>query len=207
MRWNRLIAGGGPAVIAAAISVAVYDRLPEMLPIHWDAHGVADGFAPKALALSLFPLTALFTGAIMSWAMEKATKPLYADLSTASTGAFLLLMHGQLVWAGTHPPHGLNTGLLMSAIGVLTGVIGFVMPHLSQNRWAGVKTPWTLADEVNWKVTHRFAARSMVAGGVVAALAGLLLPGALGFWIGFTGVMVGGLLPVPYSYLIHRMRR
>lgn len=70
-----------------------------------------------------------------------------------------------------------------------------------------MKTPWTLADEVNWKVTHRFAAPNMVAGGVVAALAGLLLPGALGFWNGCTGVMLGGLLLSPYSDLFHMNRR
>jgi uncharacterized membrane protein len=67
----------------------------------------------------------------------------------------------------------------------------------------GVRTPWTLENDRVWRETHRLAGWTFVVGGVVAVLA-TLLPAPLRFPIGFAGLMVGGLLPVVWSYVLWR---
>jgi uncharacterized membrane protein len=96
---------------------------------------------------------------------------------------------------------------LMALMGALTIGCGLLMPYLSQNRWAGVRTPWTLADETNWKLTHRFAAWSMGVGGAVSVIGAALLTPPTVFVVGVGAVLVGSLLPLAYSYAIHRVAR
>jgi uncharacterized membrane protein len=98
-------------------------------------------------------------------------------------------------------------GPLVAMMGALLVALGTAMPHLQPNRWAGIRTPWTLSDEVNWKLTHRFAMWSMGVGGVIAMIAAFALPVPMSFWAAITSVVIGSLLPVGYSYVIHRMRR
>jgi uncharacterized membrane protein len=51
--------------LAAAITAGIYDRLPRTIPTHFDAHGVANGYMPRA-AGAWFPLgVALFTWAVL----------------------------------------------------------------------------------------------------------------------------------------------
>src|SRR5580700_11130063 len=41
-----------------ALPAALYGRMPDPVPTHWNLHGVADGFTPKPWGPFLMPLTA-----------------------------------------------------------------------------------------------------------------------------------------------------
>ena len=41
------------------------------------------------------------------------------------------------------------------------------MPRLPQNYFLGIKTPWTLANEMVWNKTHRIGGYSFVVMGIV----------------------------------------
>ena len=45
------------------------------------------------------------------------------------------------------------------------------MGKVRRNFWVGIRTPWTLASEQVWYSTHRFAARTMVAGALLSLAA------------------------------------
>ena len=102
---------------------------------------------------------------------------------------------------------GLAVGMFMILMGALFSGLGLMMPGIEQNRWVGVRTPWTLADEANWALTHRLAGWTMGIGGAVAMLSGLVLSGAVAFWVAFTAIVIGSLLPVLGSWVIHTARR
>ena len=55
------------------------------------------------------------------------------------------------------------------ALGILFVVIGAVLGRIPPNGLAGIRTPWTLADEGVWARTHRFTGRLMTLGGVALA--------------------------------------
>ena len=60
--WNRTWSAIVSVLIslaAGALSWAVWPGMPEMMPIHWGADGMPDGFAPKVIGLSLMPVMAL----------------------------------------------------------------------------------------------------------------------------------------------------
>lgn len=207
MTWRRTLAVAGPALAALGLSLAFWSRVPDRIPIHWDADGNPDGWAPKTVGLLLLPAVGLLVSLIVSWAVRKGDAPRTADALAAGFGLFHAGLQYLVIQAAIGPAQRLPVGSLMVMMGALFVALGIAMPQLSQNGWAGIRTPWTMRDEVNWRLTHRFAGWTMGIGGGIAALAGLALPVPVCFWVACASVSVGSLLPVGYSYVIHRMRR
>ena len=202
---NRtLLAALAPSALGLGLSAAVWKLVPDPMPIHWDAHGVANGFAPKTVGLLMLPIMGLATSGIMGWAMSKASdNRAVVDGSVAGVGGFLLGIHALAITAALTPGFQLSMTPFMVLMGALFAGLGLAMPHLKQNKWAGVRTPWTLGDERNWALTHRFAGWSMGIGGAVAIVAALVLSPPAMFWVAIAAILVGAFLPMGYSYLLH----
>jgi uncharacterized membrane protein len=79
-------------------------------------------------------------------------------------------------------------------------LIGNVMGKLRRNFYLGVRTPWTLASERVWNATHRFAARIMVASGLV----GLVFSITGMFLWAILVTLAGALKPVVYSLIYYK---
>ena len=91
----------------------------------------------------------------------------------------------------------LMTSLLLGALFI---IMGNYMPKSKQNRTFGLKIRWTLANEDNWNATHRMAGKLWVACGIV-----MILTSFLGlFWLFMVVALVMALVPVMYSYVLHR---
>jgi uncharacterized membrane protein len=198
------------AAVALLGSLAVWSTIPSPMPIHWNVRGEADGFAPKALGLLLVPAVIAGLGILAAvvgraGSMTETVRRVLGRVMTA-TSAFMLLVHGMVIHAALTPGHGLWMGGFMAALGILFVAIGLSMDGLEPNRWVGVRTPWTLKSEIVWRLTHRMAKKTMATGGVVAALAALL-PAPLSFVLGFAAIMIGSLVPVVYSYVVHRTQK
>ena len=88
-------------------------------------------------------------------------------------------------------------------IGLAFVIIGNYLPKCKQNRTMGIKLKWTLANEENWNMTHRFGGKIYVIIGIVCFLCLFLPQKALIFM--FILVMLGATVPpVIYSYLYYR---
>jgi uncharacterized membrane protein len=64
----------------------------------------------------------------------------------------------------------------------------------------GVRTPWTLADERVWNATHRFAAKTFIAGGLAGIALAFL---AQGIWP-LCAILASALAPVVYSLVYYK---
>ena len=91
--------------------------------------------------------------------------------------------------------------VLLTGIALFFALTGNVMGKGRCNFWLGIRTPWTLASERVWYATHRFAARSMVAGAALAlALLLLRVPGAA-----CMAVLIGSVaLPAVWSLVYYK---
>lgn len=85
------------------------------------------------------------------------------------------------------------------SIGMLFIVIGNYMPQIRPNYTYGIKLPWTLADENNWRATHRIGGYCYIASGILFLLTGfassLLISACL--LVAFIFLFI----PMLYSYL------
>ena len=107
---------------------------------------------------------------------------------------------------GLLPRQGRLPGLLVGGpIGVIFILLGNYMPRVRQNYTFGIKTPWTLADEVVWQRTHRV-------GGMVFVLMGAAIFLSALFPMASTGGIIGGIVILGvavmylYSYLLYKKR-
>jgi uncharacterized membrane protein len=86
--------------------------------------------------------------------------------------------------------------------------MGNYFGNLRQNHFIGIRTPWTLANEQVWNLTHRFSAKLLVS----SALLGLILlavnpfelPKMQVIYLCFSPVVLALLISVIYSYHIHK---
>lgn len=91
-------------------------------------------------------------------------------------------------------------------LGFLFAVMGNLMPKIRQNYFIGIKTPWALEDEDNWRRTHRMAGRLWFAAGLLMMLLNVLPKEILtGSILGLASAMA--LVPYIYSYSLFRSKR
>jgi uncharacterized membrane protein len=84
---------------------------------------------------------------------------------------------------------------------LLIALLGNVMGKVRRNFFVGVRTPWTIADERVWNATHRFAAKTFFAGGLLGLLAVIL---RAPFWLPMTAILTAVLVPVIYSLVFYK---
>lgn len=198
---------GGLVVAALLYSLALYSRLPDPMPCHWNGRGEVDGYCSK-------PVGALLTPGIMTLMMGFLIGLPLLTLRNMSVRSFLptfnyLMVVVQAMLGYIHVvvlQEALHAGLnlsraLMGGLFFFFALMGNVMGKLRRNPWAGVRTPWTLRSDEVWIATHRFAAR-------LWTWVGLLCSALI--WIGvppFPVLCIGMpilLLPVPYSYVVYK---
>ena len=183
----------------------LWNRLPDQIPIHWNIHGEADGWAGKLGAIFGTPLFLL----AMHWVCALAT--FYADPKKQNhsdkilhlvlwiTPVLSLLLHSFAYAAALGVAVDMNM-MMPIFLGLLFTVIGNYLPKCKQNYTIGIKIPWTLDSEENWNKTHRFAGMFWVVGGLATLVLGLF--GAA--WAYIPIMLAMGIVPIVYSFLLYR---
>jgi uncharacterized membrane protein len=190
-----------------AIAVWIYPDLPPLAPTHWDAGGNVNGWMPRFWAAAL-PVLVLLGLAILTPLLPCISPRKFEITPFANVyGVLMLVIQGVLLviftcallaGAGHQVPISLIAAL---SVGVLLMVIGNYMGKLRKNFFIGIRTPWTLASDVVWERTHRFAGPLFVAAG--AAWIGLSFVRAQPGWM-FVPVVAAAVLPGVYSYVVYR---
>jgi uncharacterized membrane protein len=97
-----------------------------------------------------------------------------------------------------------NVGLVVKAlVAVLLIVIGSLLSQVRFNYFVGVRTPWTLANEEVWQLTHRLSGRLYAACGLVCLVCAFI-SASWGTALFFTTIGVMVVVPIVYSYLCFR---
>ena len=91
-------------------------------------------------------------------------------------------------------------------LGCMFVFIGNYLPKTKQNRTLGIKISWTLGNEENWNLTHRFGGKVWVIGGLVL-LATVFLPDACKMPVIFVVIILNVAIPFAYSYKIYKRHK
>lgn len=199
-------------VVAAAFlsSVLAFGRLPERVPVHWNAAGEVDRYGSRFEGAVLLPLIILGIALLIPalprldprGANYEKFRPTY-HLAMNATLTFMLAIH--LVALGTALGLDLPMGRLMPVgVGALLIVLGNALPRARPNWMFGIRTPWTLSNDRVWERTHRVGGYLMVAAGMVVLLSALIFPGVESVWWLVGAVVMASLGSVIYSYLAWR---
>jgi uncharacterized membrane protein len=83
-------------------------------------------------------------------------------------------------------------------------VLGNYMNNVKPNFFFGIRTPWTLSDDDNWRKTHHLGSRLWFYGGLILLALTLALPVVSASFVILGGVLVLAIVPVVYSYRLFR---
>jgi uncharacterized membrane protein len=80
--------------------------------------------------------------------------------------------------------------------------MGFMLRKAKRNYFIGIRTPWTLANDVVWDKTHSLGSKLFIAAGFLTFL-GIAFPQKT-FAILMVSILGATLITVVYSYIIFR---
>ncbi|HEV7588016.1 MAG TPA: SdpI family protein [Longimicrobium sp.] len=199
-----------PLLLAAmwAFALAVYPRLSARIPTHWNLHGQVDGWGGRS---AVFLLPAIATAVALLMIVLPRIDPRRANVEKSRdelwrfVNVLLLFMAWMeaVMLAATLGWRVDMTRAALGGTGVLLVVIGNYLPRIRSNWFFGIRTPWTLSSERVWRETHRVGGRTLVAAGVVMALA-MFAPAPLAEVVIIPVILVAVVVPVAYSYLAWR---
>ncbi len=166
----------GMILVSVAVGIYFHPLMPERMAFHWNLEGRVDGYVSKFWGLSFGPLLSigiylLFLGIPRIDPMKENIEKLgkYYDGLTVALILFLFYLHLlTLSWN-----LALQFGMIQAlapALGFLFYYLGVVTDHVRMNWFIGIRTPWTLNNEVVWRKTHKIGAKLFKACGVIAFL-------------------------------------
>lgn len=181
-----------------------WNELPNPMPTHFGADGVADGWSDKSFAVFGLPLIMLVVHLCCIFASK--ADPKGKNYSEKLFGLIVWLCPVLSILAdGAMYAYALGVAvdismLVMVFVSVMFIIVGNYLPKCKHNYTMGIKLPWTLADEGNWNATHRLAGYVWMLGGIV------LLFNAFFFnmYVFFVVVTLMVMVPTVYSYLYYR---
>lgn len=197
----------GLTVLALAVGMVAYPMLPDAIPSHWDLQNQVNGYSPKWHLLVLGP--GAMAGIIIIFSLLPWLSPKHFEVDS-SRSTYLRMMiimvtllayvYGAVLWTGLG--HALDVGrAIVGGVCLLIASLGNFMGKLRRNFYIGIRTPWALASERVWNATHRLAAKTFVAGGVVGLV--FTLAGWTG-WPVLVSMSAGALAPVVYSLVFYK---
>jgi len=188
-------------LLPIALSVMLYNNLPDQIAVHFDNAGNADNYLPKALAAFGLPLllAAINLYSHFRVTVDPKVKNSAASLRTLAKWLIpvvsLIIMPITLFMAiGKKVP----IVMIVTAIAGLAVVIsGNYLPKCKRNYTIGIKLSWTLDNEENWNHTHRFSGFVWTVGGILIIINAFLeIPYLM---IAIVACLI--VIPVVYSYI------
>ena len=185
------------------IGILYWNQLPDTVATHFGSDGTPNGRSSKLFDVLGLPVF-IFTAHILC-AFGTAIDPKRKNISPKMYRLLLglcpvvsIVCAAAVYGYALALPMGnwLNSAFFMNLLmGIIFFTIGNYLPKCHQNYTVGIKIPWTLADENNWNLTHRFAGRLYAAVGIICVINAFiqlrwLMPGM---------IIVIILLPAGYS--------
>ncbi len=196
-------------LIVILAGVFLWSRLPDPMASHWNDADQVDGYMGKFWGTFLLPV--MMIGLTLLFLAIPSIDPLKKNIADfrgwfnvfiVLFNLFMAFVHGlTLAWNLGH------TGIRMSvatipAMGLLFILIGLMIRKAKRNYFIGIRTPWTLANDVVWEKTHRLGSKLFIAAGILTLLA-LFFPDKA-FVILMVSILGASLIAVVYSYLVFR---
>lgn len=194
-------------ILMIGTTLYLYPTLPDKIPTHWEASGIADNYQDKShiyMPIALYFLSFVFIA--MFRFLDPKKKNYDKSKSAMNTVQTLLGFFSFAIWLFTlfevyYEGQFDNRYLLYPLTGCIFIFFGNVMPKIKANYFVGLRTPWTLANEEVWYLSHRFCGKVWFFGGWIYMLIGFLIPASWNSTYITISMLCLVVPPILYSYL------
>ena len=160
---------------------------PDRIPAHYDISGNIDRWGSKYEYLIMPCCTALMGAFLMGMAHREMKMGRDTNARTVGVVGIVVLIQFDLMWA-VFMGKAINPETMGQNLSELGGKaflillmaslipLGNVMPKISRNGALGLRTKWSMADDVCWQKSQRLGGWLMVATGIAGIILVSLLP-------------------------------
>ena len=194
-------------VLPLIFGLLVYKKLPQEIPTKWYSDGTVGQYMPKEFTVFGMPLFFILMNALVHFAMNTDPKRKNIGSMMRTLGKWIIPVLSvvtvpmALLWGmGYQIP---ISRILPILLGILFVVIGNYFPKTRRSYTTGIKTPWTLNSDENWRRTHHVAAFLWIAAGI-AMIAMAFLPQNIVQLVIVGMIIVLIVVPYAYSYTLYR---
>lgn len=193
-------------LLPSLVGCVFWNQLPEEIPTHFNLLGQADGYNHKMSAIFGLPTLMLLMHWLLLFLMIKDPK------SSNISSKIQLLIYWIIPFVsclsmisifGESLGYSMMSGLLAQIfMGLVMIVIGNYLPKTHRNYIIGIRLPWTLENDENWRKTHRLAGKIWVLGGLLLFLNSFVQ--LYVYWVFFLTLLLVVLMPGVYSYQLSK---
>jgi uncharacterized membrane protein len=196
------------AALMVGLGVYSYPRMPEVVAVHWNAQGIANGYGSRFEAVFTLPLITIVVAVLLLFIpeidplkanIEKFRKDFNAFMLAFALFFFYLYVLTTLLNLGFQ--FSLNQ-FLLPGMGIFIYATGVLLGKAKRNFFIGIRTPWTLSSDTVWAKTHLLGGLLFKISGVIAIL-GILSPNLAVLFL-LVPLLVSSAITVVYSYFVFR---
>lgn len=198
------------------ITLIALPFLPETIPAHYNFAGEIDRFGSKYETL-IFPVVTIGMGLFMLWMAKIAAKQeesgnnnekivFYTGMGISLwfTAMHLFSLYKAFSTAGSMGYSGeadINQFICV-LFGIALVITGNFMPKLPNNSIIGLRTSWSMKNDITWKKCQLFSGISLIIIGVLTVAAGIFLDGYAAMCFALGLLIIDTVVCVIYSYKI-----
>ena len=202
-KW-QLIVTSVVILLPILVGLLIWNRLPEAVPFHWNVNGEVDQWVSRGVAVFVLPFVMLAFHWLCIFVTSKDPRnkdnqekalTLVVWIVPVLTNAVCCIAFATAIGCE------ISVSVVMALLlGVMFMVMGNYLPKCKPSFTIGIRLPWTLKDDENWRKTHRFAGILWVIGGAIITASAVFNS----FVVLISAVGLNALAPVVYSYLDYR---
>lgn len=206
--WKTLLITNLIALIPFFYGLIVYPTLPDTIAIHFNIAGEPDGWGHKSILLIMpcLMLCIQWVATLELHIRDKKT-PVPDSEDYISIMSWTMAICSVIIGIVIHSSIANNMLTMQRWVPIVLGAMFVVfsnkMPKYKQNRWFGLRMPYTLNDKENWFKTHRLAAKVGVVGGLLLIGLSLVPNMHLAYGAMFVVMLLTIFIPVGYSIYLH----
>lgn len=184
----------------------MWNSLPMEIPIHFDAQGNPNNYGSRSyIALTLFFLS-VGTYLFLMYIPKIDPKKNFSIFSDTfiKLRFILTLFFSSVCFIIIHSVENgeLNTTYFYILFAIMISLFGNYMSNIRPNYFLGIRTPWALESESNWKKTHFVTGRLWFFSGIVMVLLTFALSGNYFIYVYIGFIFLLALFPIIYSYYL-----
>lgn len=201
-------------IAAPAIYLGIiWNTVPDTIPLHMNLKGEIDRLGDKReliIAVGILTSINILVYLLLPKVYKIDPKRYAAENKSRlyriafSISVFIAGVICLLIYSSARGNIEFGTRFIMAGAGLMIAVVGNYIYTIKPNYFAGIRLPWTLNNDENWKRTHLLAGKLMFIGGLIIAVTCLFTSLVVSIIILITVLLIIMTAIFLYSYRIYK---
>ena len=185
----------------------IWNKLPDQVPTHFNLAGEPNDWSSKTSLLFIPAGMGIFIYILMRVIPVLDPKKKIRQMgekfySLRLIVTFFFSVIAIYILHSTHEGNLKSPNILITILGVMFAVLGNYFPTIRPNYFIGLRTPWTLENEMVWKKTHQLGGMLWMIGGALIVIMAFIVKDNAVLAISFASIIfVMVIVPVVFSYI------